>query len=399
MRAAVAFLTPFGGARPPNATTLDWFPVVGACLGLALGGLWWAATRAWPSPVAAALIVAADLVLTGMLHFDGLIDSADGLLAPLTPARRLEVMADPRAGAFGVTAAAGTLLLSLGQPGRPAPRDPPGRRPVVPVPHRAWRWWRATQPYVRGAGGLAHSFGVASTDSRGGPGGAHAGGFPSLRAWSWPDCCWASGGSGRARPPGEPRRWQVAPLSCWPAGASAATRVMCSGLAGCWPRAPGSSWRPPDGRGRPRPLDRVPPARPGRGGGRDRGRLASGRAAGLVASRRGIRSGHALAGGAVVRRLAPAGHAARRLRHRSRGRGRLDAPGRRPLAVEAGVPRLARPVLALAVATYVAVAGRALGSAAGQVAVPPRPPATWTRRGSGCPPWWAGTVPASTPRG
>jgi adenosylcobinamide-GDP ribazoletransferase len=57
-------------------------------------------------------VVAADLALTGMLHLDGLIDSADGLLPPLADrARRLDVMADPAAGAFGVGAAVTVLLL------------------------------------------------------------------------------------------------------------------------------------------------------------------------------------------------------------------------------------------------------------------------------------------------
>jgi cobalamin 5'-phosphate synthase/cobalamin synthase len=90
---------------------MAWFPVVGAALGLALGGLWWGAHRIWPPAVAAALVVAADLALTGLLHLDGLVDSADGLLPHLPPERRLEVMAEPTVGAFGVAVAAVTLLL------------------------------------------------------------------------------------------------------------------------------------------------------------------------------------------------------------------------------------------------------------------------------------------------
>jgi len=88
-----------------------WFPVVGAWLGLALGGLWWATDGPLGPLAAAALVVVADLALTGALHFDGLLDSADGLLPHLRPERRLAVMADPRTGAFGVATGAGTLLL------------------------------------------------------------------------------------------------------------------------------------------------------------------------------------------------------------------------------------------------------------------------------------------------
>ena len=108
---AVAFLTPLGGAATPSPGALAWFPVVGAALGLALGGVWWLADRLWVAPVAAAVVVAADLALTGMLHLDGLVDSADGLLPPLPADRRLDVMADPATGAFGVGAAAAVLLL------------------------------------------------------------------------------------------------------------------------------------------------------------------------------------------------------------------------------------------------------------------------------------------------
>ncbi len=112
MRRALSFLTPLGGAATPSPGALAWFPVVGVSLGLAVGGVWWAAAEVWPPAVAAAIAVVADLVLTGMLHLDGLVDTADGVLPPhLDPERRLEVMADPRAGAFGVGAAGAALLL------------------------------------------------------------------------------------------------------------------------------------------------------------------------------------------------------------------------------------------------------------------------------------------------
>ena len=111
MRAALAFLTPFGGARTPDRRTLSWFPLAGALIGAAVGGLWWGAERLWPPVVAAALVVAADLAVTGMLHLDGLVDTADGLVGHLPRERRLAVMAEPTIGAFGVAAAIAVLLL------------------------------------------------------------------------------------------------------------------------------------------------------------------------------------------------------------------------------------------------------------------------------------------------
>jgi adenosylcobinamide-GDP ribazoletransferase len=114
MRRALSFLTPFGGAADPAPSALAWFPAVGAVIGLAVGGIWWAARRGWAPPAAAAVAVIADAGLTGMLHLDGLADTADGLLPPLARTRRLEVMADPRLGAFGVAGLAIVLLARFG---------------------------------------------------------------------------------------------------------------------------------------------------------------------------------------------------------------------------------------------------------------------------------------------
>jgi adenosylcobinamide-GDP ribazoletransferase len=122
MRRALAFLTPLGGPAAPSPAALAWFPAVGAALGLALGAMWWGAAEVWPATVAAAVVVVADLALTGMLHLDGLVDSADGLLPPLERGRRLEVMADPRAGAFGVGAAGAVLLVRWAALSALAPR-------------------------------------------------------------------------------------------------------------------------------------------------------------------------------------------------------------------------------------------------------------------------------------
>lgn len=113
MRAALGFLTPLGGARTPTPRALPWFPVVGASIGLGVGGAWWAAYEVFPPAVAATIAIVAGLALTGMLHIDGLADSADGLLPHLTPERRLEVMAKPDIGAYGVTAVGSALLVQF----------------------------------------------------------------------------------------------------------------------------------------------------------------------------------------------------------------------------------------------------------------------------------------------
>jgi adenosylcobinamide-GDP ribazoletransferase len=76
--------------------------------------LWWLAAKLWLRLLAGAVAVAADLALTGLLHFDGLADAGDGLLAPLTRERRLAAMADPSIGAFGALTVGAVLLLRFG---------------------------------------------------------------------------------------------------------------------------------------------------------------------------------------------------------------------------------------------------------------------------------------------
>jgi adenosylcobinamide-GDP ribazoletransferase len=108
---AFGFLTVVGRSRTPTPRSLIWFGPTGALLGAALGLLWWGTSNAWPAPVAAAIVVAADLGVTGMLHLDGLADAADGLLPHLDRRRRLAVMAAPDVGAFGVGAVVAAVLL------------------------------------------------------------------------------------------------------------------------------------------------------------------------------------------------------------------------------------------------------------------------------------------------
>ena len=91
------------------------FPVVGAGIGV-LGGLLAGALEGpLPALVAGALGVAVAVVLSGGLHVDALADSADALGAER--ARALEIMRDPRIGAFGAAAVALALLVEAGSLG------------------------------------------------------------------------------------------------------------------------------------------------------------------------------------------------------------------------------------------------------------------------------------------
>ncbi len=116
MLAALAFLTPLPfSTRAPNGRTFLWFPVVGALIGGVLGLVWKVLDRytQLQGLTVAIIIVALDLAITGALHFDGLVDSADGLFAPVVRSRRLAIMAGPEVGAFGLATGVMALLLRV----------------------------------------------------------------------------------------------------------------------------------------------------------------------------------------------------------------------------------------------------------------------------------------------
>src|SRR2546427_5451032 len=113
MRDALAFLPvlPVGGRdRPPGRRSLPAFPLVG----LVLGAVWalgaYGASRLWGPWPAAAVVILADLALTGGLHLDAVADVADGWASRLPPQRALEVMRDPAIGAVGAASLGAALL-------------------------------------------------------------------------------------------------------------------------------------------------------------------------------------------------------------------------------------------------------------------------------------------------
>jgi adenosylcobinamide-GDP ribazoletransferase len=87
------------------------YPIVGLAVGGILFGLGRGLEFILPNMLNTAIILAVWVILTRALHFDGFLDTLDGLFGGFTPDHRLEIMRDSRVGAFGV--AGGILLLLI----------------------------------------------------------------------------------------------------------------------------------------------------------------------------------------------------------------------------------------------------------------------------------------------
>ena len=82
-------------------------------LGAVVGGAWWVAQQWWPRPVAAGIVLLVDAACTGLLHYDGLADAADGLLPHASREKRLDIMRAPDVGAFGMVTVAIVVVLEF----------------------------------------------------------------------------------------------------------------------------------------------------------------------------------------------------------------------------------------------------------------------------------------------
>jgi adenosylcobinamide-GDP ribazoletransferase len=121
IRTGLAFCTRLPlrfGESPAEASLAQavWtFPVIGVFIG-ALGALvyWLGYGAGLSSFVAATLVLAATVLVTGCLHEDGLADTADGFGGGGPKERKLEMMRDSRSGSYGVVALLLAVLLRVG---------------------------------------------------------------------------------------------------------------------------------------------------------------------------------------------------------------------------------------------------------------------------------------------
>jgi adenosylcobinamide-GDP ribazoletransferase len=110
--AAVQFLTivPVGSSASP-AQAAFFFPLVGAVLGAAAGGIRSIPPSLLPSAIAATLALLFLIVITGALHEDGLADVFDAFRAGRSPERIHAILKDSRVGVYGAIALVMSLLL------------------------------------------------------------------------------------------------------------------------------------------------------------------------------------------------------------------------------------------------------------------------------------------------
>jgi adenosylcobinamide-GDP ribazoletransferase len=114
---AFKFLTIFplpqrwGKEKEDFGRSLIYFPLVGLILGILLVGINYGLYFIFPRTVTSALLIIALAVMSGAHHLDGLMDTLDGAVSGKTRERRLEIMADSHAGAFGIIAVILLLLL------------------------------------------------------------------------------------------------------------------------------------------------------------------------------------------------------------------------------------------------------------------------------------------------
>ncbi len=95
--------------------TMCFFPLIGAAVGLVLWGwLYLCEILGIGALLKGAVSAVIPLLVTGGIHMDGFMDTADALSSWQTRERRLEILKDSHTGAFAVIGCAGYLLLFAG---------------------------------------------------------------------------------------------------------------------------------------------------------------------------------------------------------------------------------------------------------------------------------------------
>lgn len=163
---ALGFLTRIPVSREGDKFTSNslsrstiFFPVVGGIIGAVNAGLYLILHPFLPISVLSVFIVALPIFMTGGIHFDGLLDTCDGIFSGRSRERSLEIMRDSRVGSMGVIAGVlnvmlrYTILIEL----------PGAILPVLLITQAVTGRWVMSMalhffPYARKEGGLGQGF-------------------------------------------------------------------------------------------------------------------------------------------------------------------------------------------------------------------------------------------------
>lgn len=166
-RLAVSFLTiiPAYGSRVAGekemANSLYYYPLVGFIIGGLLAALAWLGDLLQLGGGGDALVVVAWIVISGGLHLDGLMDSADGLFSGRDRERKLEIMKDSRVGAMGGIALVAVILLKFAFLTSLPHTYKLAALLIAPAAGRCFMVYAVLWfPYARAVGGLGKCFGA-----------------------------------------------------------------------------------------------------------------------------------------------------------------------------------------------------------------------------------------------
>ncbi|MCE5168765.1 adenosylcobinamide-GDP ribazoletransferase [Paenibacillus profundus] len=164
--AAIQFLTripvpvnvPFTNEVLKRSTLF--YPWAGCIVGVLIWGAGLGLQLVLPAGPAAVLTLALAVALTGGLHMDGLMDTADGVLSHRSRERMLEIMKDSRVGAMGVIACILVLLLKWSLIASLMTAGAWQLWLVVPFiwSRAAMVWGMTNEPYARAESGLGSYF-------------------------------------------------------------------------------------------------------------------------------------------------------------------------------------------------------------------------------------------------
>lgn len=136
------------------ARAMAYFPFIGLLIGLCTAALHFLLSYVLASPVCDLIAIAFMVIVTGNMHGDGLMDTADGIYSGRPRERILEIMRDSCVGSHGVMAGVLVLLAKFVLLGQLAPHVKEFTLVLVPAVGRWAQVYGATvYPYARTGGG------------------------------------------------------------------------------------------------------------------------------------------------------------------------------------------------------------------------------------------------------